>query len=138
MVLEIFKIALYLRDRHVFMWQSLEILNDFNTLATKMKTFFNNWSSYLVEKIKSERASFPYKTAISEAHVKIIEWRVQNGSITKNWVLPGTTLFFWKFCFSLRASYKELIWCTNDRNAHIPTLYKLEFYLTVLFPCEYH
>ena len=27
----IFKIALHLRDRHALMWQSLEILNDFNT-----------------------------------------------------------------------------------------------------------
>ena len=27
----IFKIVLHLRDRHAFMWQSLEILNDFNT-----------------------------------------------------------------------------------------------------------
>ena len=49
-----------------------------------------------------------------------IEWWVQNESITKNGVLPVTTLFFWKFCFSLRTSYKELISCTNDPNAHIP------------------
>ena len=32
----------------------------------------------------------------------------------KNWEKNGiflvTTLFFWKFCFSLRTSYKELIW----------------------------
>ena len=33
--------------------------------------------------------------------------------------LPVTTLFFWKFCFSLRTSYKGLIWCANDPNAHI-------------------
>ena len=40
---------------------------------------------------------------------------MQNGSITKNGVLPVTTLIFWKFCFSLRTSYKELIYnfCTN-------------------------
>ena len=41
----IFKIALCLRDRHIFMWQSVEILNDFNTLTLKQifrktKTFF--------------------------------------------------------------------------------------------------
>ena len=45
-------------------------------------------------------------------------------SITKNGVLPVTTLFFWKFCFSWRTSYKELIWCTNDPNAHIRTFCK--------------
>ena len=35
-----------------------------------------------------------------------IEWWLQNGPITKDGVLPVTTLFFWKFCFSLRTSYK--------------------------------
>ena len=43
-----------------------------------------------------------------------IEWWVQNGPISKNGVLPVTTLFFWKFCFSFRTSYKVLIWCTNQ------------------------
>ena len=50
-----------------------------------------------------------------------IEWRVQNRSIAKNGVLLETSLFLWKFCFSLRTSYKELIWCTNGRNAHMRT-----------------
>ena len=53
-----------------------------------------------------------------------IEWWVQNGPITKNGVLPVATLFFWKFCFSLRTSYKEFIWCTNDPNDHIHTFRK--------------
>ena len=53
-----------------------------------------------------------------------IEWWVQNGPITKNGVLPVTTLFFWKFCFSLRTFYKELIWCTNYPNIYIPTFCK--------------
>ena len=43
-----------------------------------------------------------------------IEWWAKNGPVTKNGVLP------WKFCFSLRTSYQELIWCTNDPNAQIP------------------
>ena len=34
-------------------------------------------------------------------------------------MLPVTTLFFWKLFFSLRTSYKELIWCINDPNANI-------------------
>ena len=50
-----------------------------------------------------------------------IEWWVQNEPITKNGVLPVTTLYFWKFCFSLRTSYKEMIWCTNNPNPHIRT-----------------
>ena len=52
------------------------------------------------------------------------EWWVQNGLMTKSTVLPANALFFWKFCFSLRTSYKELIWCTKDLNAHIGTFCK--------------
>ena len=50
-----------------------------------------------------------------------IEWGSQNGPITKNRILPVTTLYFLEFCFSLRTSYKELIWCTNYLNANIHT-----------------
>ena len=32
--------------------------------------------------------------------------------------------FFFNFCFSLRTSYKELTWCTNDPNVHIHAFYK--------------
>ena len=36
------------------------------------------------------------------------EWEVQNGPIKKNVILPVTSLFFKKFCFSLKTSYKGL------------------------------
>ena len=39
-------------------------------------------------------------------------------------VLPVTTFFFWKFCFSLKTPYKELIWCSNYANIHIHTFRK--------------
>ena len=50
MVLGIFKIALCLRNQHVFMRQSVEILNDFKTLTLKqifwkMKTFLKTLST---------------------------------------------------------------------------------------------
>ena len=51
---------------------------------------------------KIENASFPYKTASWETNVKRNRMVVQNGPITKNGVLPGTTLFFWKFRFILK------------------------------------
>ena len=76
MVLGIFKIAILLRDQHVFMWQSVELLNDFNTLTLKQifwktKTFFKKLAyRFLVENTEIENALFPYKTAISEANVK--------------------------------------------------------------------
>ena len=37
-----------------------------------------------------------------------IEWGVQNGPIKKNAFLPVTSLFFQKFCFSLRTAYKNV------------------------------
>ena len=67
---------------------------------------------FLVESTRIENASFPYKTTISEANVETnrmatTKW---NGEwiFAKNRVLPVTTLVFWKFCSSLRTSYKEL------------------------------
>ena len=97
---------------------SVEILNDFNILTLKKifgktKAFFKKLEySFLVQSTKIENTSFPsYKTTKSEANVRTeqIEWRVQNRPITKNGALPVTTLFFKKFCFTVRTSYKELI-----------------------------
>ena len=91
----------------------LEIFTIFNILTLHQifwitKNFFKKLEYvFLVESIKIENATLPYKTALSEANIKKIEWRVQNGAITRNGVFSVTTLFFWKFCFSLRTSYKE-------------------------------
>ena len=75
-----------------------------------MKTFFKKLEYHFsVESAKIENASFPYKTAISEANVKTNRMVSQNGPVTKNGVLPVTTLFFLRFCFSFRAFYEELI-----------------------------
>ena len=139
MVQGIFKIALCLRDRHVFMWQSVKILNVFNTLTLrqifcKMKSFCEKLvCCFSVESTRIENASFPYKTAISEANVETnrmvtTKW---NGEwiFAKNRVLPVTTLVFWKFYSSLRTSYKELTWCTSNPNAHTLTLCKRWSYI---------
>ena len=75
-VLWIFKIVLRLRDWHIFIWQSVKILNVFDTLALKQiswktKNFFEKLEyRFPVESTKIENASFPCKTAISEANVK--------------------------------------------------------------------
>ena len=67
---------------------------------------------------------FHTKLPYQNPMLRQIEWWVQNGPIKKDGVLPVTNLFFWKFCFSFRTSYKELIWCTNEPNAHIRTFRK--------------
>ena len=56
------------------MWQSVEFLKVCNTLTLKQifwktKTVSKNWS-FLLENTKIENASFPYKTAMSEANIK--------------------------------------------------------------------
>ena len=58
------------------MWQSLKIFNVFITFILKQifwktKNFIKNLEyGFLIESIKIENASFPYKTATSEANVK--------------------------------------------------------------------
>ena len=124
------------------MWQSVEILNVFSTLTLKQifwqtKNFFKKLEyRFLVESTKIENASFSYKTTILEANIKTKKCWVQNRPTTKNGVLPVTTLFFWKFCFSLRTFYKELIWCTNDLNVHIPTFLKRKSFIWLCFSPE--
>ena len=67
------------------MWQSLKILNVFNSLSLKQifwetKTFFKELEySFLVESNKIENASSPSKTVISEAKVKT------NKMVTTKW-----------------------------------------------------
>ena len=76
MVLGIFEIALRLRDRHVFMWQSVKVSNVFNTSALKqifwkMKTFSKKLECHcLVETTKIKKTSSLFKTAPSETNVK--------------------------------------------------------------------
>ena len=36
---------------------------------------------------------------------------------------------WYKFCFSLRTSFKELIWCTDDPNVHIHIFQKHERFI---------
>ena len=83
------------------MWQSVKVSNFFNTLTLKQifwktKTLFKKLEyGFLVETIKIEKKSFPFKTALTKAIVKTnIQWRLQNGPITNSGVLPVTTLFF--------------------------------------------
>ena len=80
----------------------MKVSKVFNTLTLKQfwktKTFFKKTGiHFLVEATKIEYTSFPFKTALSEANVKTnIEWRPQNGPITKSGVLPVTTYFIGK------------------------------------------
>ena len=115
------------------------ILNDFNTFNFEIdflenENLFSKKLEYhfLVESTKIENASFPYKTAISEANGKAnkmvtTKWTTgqmdhKEQSFSSNYFL--FFLFFCKYCFSLTTSYKELICCTNNPNVHICTFCK--------------
>ena len=111
------------------MWQSVEILN-------VLKRFQNRFSGkrkplsvkkleyrFLVESTNIENDHVHTKLPNQKPILRQTEWWDQNGPITKNGVLSGTT-FFRKFCFSWRTSYKEMIWCTNYPNVHICTFCK--------------
>ena len=77
-----------------------------------------------MKKLRLKKHHFHTKLPYQKPMLRQMEWWVQNWPITKNEVLTVTTLLFWKFCFSLRTSYQELIWFTNDPGAHIPTFCK--------------
>ena len=76
MVQGIWKAALHISDWHIFMGLSLGILNVFNMLTLKqvflkIKTFIEKLEySCLVQSTANEKATFPYKTALSKATVK--------------------------------------------------------------------
>ena len=78
-LLGIFKIALRLRDRHFFTWQSLRILNVCINLTlkrfffSKTKPFFQKIvCRFLVERTEIESVTFSYKTALPKANVNPI------------------------------------------------------------------
>ena len=110
-VVGIFKIVLCLRDQHVFMWQSLEILginlNYFNTLnlkqvPSKTKTFFKKLKHhFLVESIKIENKTFPYKTVLPESNVKTTRMGSTKLSYYKERNLGSIYFMFFEHFFSV-------------------------------------
>ena len=99
-VLGILKIALRLRDGHVFMWQSVKVSNVFNTptlkkMFWKTKTIFKKLEyRFLVETTKIENTSFSLKTAPSEANVKTNRMATTKWTYHKEWSFASNYLIF--------------------------------------------
>ena len=110
---------MFLCDNQRKFW-TISILSTFKQIFWKTKTFFKKLENRFRRKTHHFHTKLPYQKPM----LRELEWWVQNGPITKNGVLPRTTLFFKKFRFSLRTCYKELIWCTIEPNAHICTFCK--------------
>ena len=99
---------------------TLSILQLWNRFSGKREPFFKKLEyCFLVGSTKIENASFPCKTAIPEANVKTNRMMNTKWTYYKKRSFASNCFNFWKFCFSLRTSYKQLIWCTNKPNVHI-------------------
>ena len=112
------KIALHLRDQpygsvsfYVTITGNFERFQYFNFEKNFLKNAnpFHKQYRFLVERAKIKNATFPYKTAQLEVNVKAnrmgsIKWTYQEER-----TFASNYFIFPKFCFSLRASCKELI-----------------------------
>ena len=97
----------------------IEILNIFNTWTLKRnlwkaQTLFKKLEySFLVESTKIEKATFPYKTILSEATIKTNRMDITKWTYHKERDFASNYFLFPKI---LRASKKELSCCTNHPN----------------------
>ena len=99
----------------------------FETKFLKNKNLFFKklGNSYVVNSTMIESVTYPYKTVLSGANVKINRvgsTKMDRSQRTQFFQYPF--YFFWAFCFSIRTFYKELIWSTNYPNVHIHTSQK--------------
>ena len=111
---------------------------DFETnFLKKRKLFLNNWSTvFWLKALRWTMQHFHIKLLYQKSVLRQTEWGVQNGPGTKNGVFCSNCfVVVFKFCFSLRTSYKELIWCANYLNVHIHTFQKRWRFI---LGCFYH
>ena len=82
------------------MWESVKVLNVFNTLTLiqifwKTKTFFKKLEyRFLVETTKIENTLFPFKTALSEANVNTNRMAATKWTYYKEWSFASNYLIF--------------------------------------------
>ena len=81
-----------------------------NFLENKNLFFKKLENSFVVESTTIESVTYPYKTALSEANVKTNRMGSTKWTYLKECSFARTYFFFFKFHFSIRTCYKELIW----------------------------
>ena len=75
-----------------------------------MQALFNKLEyRFLVKSTKIEKATFPYKTGLSETNVKTNRMGGTKWTYHRERSFASNYFIFSKFYFSLRTSYKELI-----------------------------
>ena len=87
-------------------------------------------------KIAIRLRDFHTKLICQNPMLRQIEWGLKKSRcIAMNGSFASNYLFFWKFCFSSRTSYNELIWWINHLNVYIRNFGKhWSFIRWVLFP----
>ena len=96
------------------MWQSVEILNVFNTLTLKKifckkKTFFKKLEyRFLVQSTKIKNAPFPYTTTISESNVKTNRMVITKWTYHKEWSFASSYFILLKILFPFKKLLKRV------------------------------
>ena len=96
--------------------------------SSKTETFFKKLEySFLVVVTRIENTLFPYKTIQSKINVMTNRMRSTRWTYHEERSFASNYFIFLKrkIFFSIRTSYKVLIWCTNHLNLHIHTFRKL-------------
>ena len=120
----------------------MKVLNVLNTLSLKQifwkgRVFLKKLEyCFLVESTQIENTSFPYKTTISEANVKA------NRMVSTKWTYHKERNFVSNYFTHLKILFQfknlDLIYQRPEcLYSFFSYSFFLEFYLTVLFPCEY-
>ena len=127
------------RSACFFMWQS----NVFNTLTLKQIfwktiTFFKKHEyCFLVETIKIENTSFPFKTALSEDNVKTNRMAATKWTYHKEWSFASNYFIYLENLFQFSNLLKRVnLMYQQPKSPYSYFLQALEFSFRVLFPYE--
>ena len=99
-MLVILKIAIRLKDHHIYMSQSANAFNVFNIFTLNQifwttESFFKKLEHrFLVRTTKIENPSFPFKTVMSEANVKTNRMATTKWAYHKEWSLASNYFIF--------------------------------------------
>ena len=107
--------------------RSFQTFNDdtLKQIFWKAKTFFEKLEQlFLVQSLKIKNATFLYNAALSEPNVKIKRMGSTKWTWHKERSFVSNYLVSLRICFSLRTSYKKMIWSINYPNVHIHTFRK--------------
>ena len=126
------------------MWQPVKVSNVFNTLTYKQifwktKTFFEKLEySFLVETTKIESTSFLFKTALSEADVKINRIATAKRTYHIEWSFASNYFIFLENLFQFSNLLKRVnLMYQQSKSPYSYFLCALEFNFMALFACEY-